>query len=77
MQVTVRAFANLQDYAPGRRSRFELELPEGATVADLLAELRVPSRVEVVLLVNGRRAEPGTAVSAGDEITLFPPMEGG
>lgn len=77
MLVTVRAFANLQHYAPGRRTRFELELPEGATVADILAALRVPSRVETVLLVNGRRAERGTAVSPGDEITLFPPMEGG
>jgi molybdopterin converting factor small subunit len=77
MRVTVRAFANLRDHAPGRRERFDLELAEGATVAEVLAAMRLPPAVQTVLLVNGRRAEAGTGLSDGDEVTLFPPMEGG
>ena len=77
MRVTVRAFANLRDYAPERRERFELGLADGATVAAVLAAMRLPPAVQAVLLVNGRRAEAGTALADGDEITLFPPMEGG
>jgi molybdopterin converting factor small subunit len=77
MRVTVRAFANLRDHAPERRERFDLELADGATVAAVLAAMRLPPAVETVMLVNGRRAEAATALADGDELTLFPPMEGG
>jgi molybdopterin converting factor small subunit len=29
------------------------------------------------MLVNGRRADAATRLNDGDEVTLFPPMEGG
>jgi len=77
MRVTVRAFASLRDHAPERRERFELELAQGASVAAVLAAMQLPPAVQTVLLVNGRRAEAATALADGDEVTLFPPMEGG
>jgi molybdopterin converting factor small subunit len=77
MRVTVRAFANLRDYAPERRERFELELAHGASVAAVLDAMRLPPAVQTVLLVNGRRAFTATRLNDGDEVTLFPPMEGG
>ncbi len=77
MKVHVQTFANLRDYAPAGAGKFELALADGAAVADLLATLRIPAAVEAVLLVNGRRADPGTRLNSGDEVTLFPPMEGG
>lgn len=77
MEISVRTFANLRDYAPAGAGRFKLDLAGEATVADLLAALRIPAAVEAVLLVNGRRADPGTRLAGGDEVTLFPPMEGG
>jgi hypothetical protein len=39
MKVKVNTFANLRDYAPGGRVPIDLSLPDGATVADLLAAL--------------------------------------
>jgi len=39
--------------------------------------LRIPATVEAVTLVNGRRADAATRLNSGDEVTLFPPMEGG
>ncbi|CAG0992141.1 hypothetical protein ARNL5_03322 [Anaerolineae bacterium] len=77
MKVSVHAFANLRDYAPAGGGKFELALADGATVADLLTALRIPAAVEAVMLVNGRRADTATRLSSDDEVTLFPPMEGG
>jgi molybdopterin converting factor small subunit len=77
MKIQLHAFANLRDYAPAGGGRAELTLADGATVADLFAALRIPATVEAVMLVNGRRAEAGTRLKSGDEVTLFPPMEGG
>ena len=77
MRVTVRAFAGLRDHAPERRERFELELADGAAVSAVLAAMRLPPAVQTVLLVNGRRADAATVLADGDEVTLFPPMEGG
>jgi sulfur carrier protein ThiS len=77
MQVQVNTFANLRDYAPGGRGRADLALPDGSRVADLLAALRLPPAVQAVVLVNGRPADDATPLCDGDEVTLFPPMEGG
>lgn len=77
MKVRVNLFANLRDYAPAGSASGELTLADGATVADVLAALGIPAAIEAVLLVNGRRAQPGMRLRGGDEVTLFPPMEGG
>jgi molybdopterin converting factor small subunit len=77
MRVHVHTFANIRDYAPAGKGLAELALAEGATVADLFAALRIPATVEAVTLVNGRRADATTRLNSGDEVTLFPPMEGG
>lgn len=77
MKVHVNTFANLRDYAPAGKGSFGLSLADGASVADLLAALGIPATVQAVMLVNGRRADQTTPLAAGDEVTLFPPMEGG
>lgn len=77
MKVRVNTFANLRDYAPAGKSSFELALADGASVADLISALRIPAAVQAVMLVNGRRADAATQLNSGDEVTLFPPMEGG
>jgi molybdopterin converting factor small subunit len=77
MKVYVHTFANLRGYAPAAKGRAELVLAEGATVADLFAALHIPESVQAVILVNGRRANAFTRLVNGDEVTLFPPMEGG
>jgi molybdopterin converting factor small subunit len=77
MKVQVSVFANLRDYAPGGTGSFELDLAAGAAVRELLNALAIPPQVQAVLLVNGRRADQNTPLAAGDQVTLFPPMEGG
>ena len=82
MTVTVRLFAILRERA-GTNS-LEVELDEGATVADLLDELAARpelgdllTRMPVRMAVNRDYAEPGTALAPGDELALVPPVSGG
>ena len=79
MEVEVRLFANLADYgppgAPGGAAR--LELPDGATVGDLLRRLRIPDEVPRLLLVNGRDVDPAATLHAGDAVDVLPPLVGG
>ena len=62
---------------------FPLELPMGATVADLTDAVRVryprlaPPDVKVVVAVNADYAEPEDVLNPGDDVCLIPPVSGG
>ena len=76
MTVRVRLFAMLRERAG--RDVVELELPDGATVADALAALQdVTAGVTCVLAVNRDYADSGLILTAGDELALIPPVSGG
>lgn len=82
MTVRVRLFAVLRERA-GRDS-VELELGEGATVADAIDRLAaLPAlteplaRMPVAMAVNRAYARPETPLDAGDELALIPPISGG
>jgi MoaE-MoaD fusion protein len=74
--VRVRLFAGLRERAG--RSELELELPEGARVADALAAVGdLTAGVPVVMAVNREYAGEDEPLSAGDELALIPPVSGG
>jgi MoaE-MoaD fusion protein len=82
MTVTVRLFAILRERA-GVES-IEVELENGATVAEALAEISSRSnlgdllaRMPVTMAVNRDYADPDTALQPGDELALVPPVSGG
>ena len=82
MRVSVRLFAILRERAG--RDEMEIELPEGATVAEAMEALRAEpgldeplGRMRVAMAVNREYADPDTALSAGDELALVPPVSGG
>jgi molybdopterin synthase catalytic subunit len=80
VRVSVRLFAGLRERAGG--PRVEVDLPEGASVADLLAAMGTTpvgalSPGQCVVAINREYAEPGAPVHAGDEIALVPPVSGG
>lgn len=54
-----------------------LDLPEGSTVDDVTRRLGIPGDLARVALVNGRDAAPGARLTAGDVLTIFPPLAGG
>jgi MoaE-MoaD fusion protein len=76
MHVRVRLFAALRERAGA--DEVELELPDGALVADALARLSaVTDGVPVVMAVNHEYADPGASLEPGDELALIPPVSGG
>jgi MoaE-MoaD fusion protein len=76
MNVTVRLFAILRERAG--RDRVELELPEGASVADALAALDdLAGGLSLVMAVNREYAPADRTLQPGDELALIPPVSGG
>jgi molybdopterin synthase catalytic subunit len=81
MKVSVRLFAGLHDLV-GRRE-VELELADGATVADLRDELGsrypavVPFMSTLVCAVNEEYVTNDHRLSPDDEVALIPPVSGG
>jgi molybdopterin synthase catalytic subunit len=83
MVLQVRLFAVLRERA-GRDS-LEVEVAEGATVADALRALGEKSEplaaaleaMPVVMAVNRSYVGEETTLSAGDELALIPPVSGG
>ena len=76
MQVRVRLFAALRERAGA--AELELDLPEGASVADALDRMRALTEgVPVVMAVNREYADAGARLHGGDEVALIPPISGG
>src|SRR5215217_4855951 len=74
MVVSVRLFAGLRERAGA--AHVDVELPEDATVADLLAALDLAPR-SCVAAINREYAAPGERIAPGDEVALVPPVSGG
>ncbi len=81
MRLTVRPFAQLRERL-GTRT-LEVELPSGATAAELL-ELLVaehpaltPFRESLMLARGTEMLPPGSALANGDVVALYPPFSGG
>jgi molybdopterin synthase catalytic subunit len=80
MRVSVRLFAGLRERAG--TDRLEVELPDDARVADVLAAMAsTPVGAlrdrECVVAVNREYAGADEPVRAGDEVALVPPVSGG
>jgi molybdopterin synthase catalytic subunit/molybdopterin converting factor small subunit len=81
MRVTVLTFGMLRDL--DRQIPGSIDLPPGATVADLLAHCRA-QRPEthaiwssIAVAVNREYAPAAHPLSEGDEVALLPPVSGG
>jgi MoaE-MoaD fusion protein len=76
MTVRVRLFAMLRERAGA--DELELELPDGARVADALARLgALAEGVPLVMAVNREYAREDEPLDPGDELALIPPVSGG
>jgi sulfur carrier protein ThiS len=79
MRVFVKIYANLTRYVAGAKAGvpLELELPEGATLADLVTRLGIPPTEVRMAFVQGQ-VQPAERVLVGnDEVGIFPPIGGG
>jgi sulfur-carrier protein len=79
--VHVKLFATLRHLAGppglGIGQAFPVELPDGATVGQLIEHLRLPAHEVKIVFVNGLVRTPGDPLAHGDELGIFPPVGGG
>jgi molybdopterin-guanine dinucleotide biosynthesis protein B len=82
--ITVRYFAGLRESVQRDRETFALQ--HETTLADVLATLRqrgapwdaaLSTKAPIKCALNQEMASPSSAVRAGDEVALFPPVTGG
>jgi MoaE-MoaD fusion protein len=74
MLVSVRLFAGLRERAGA--AHLDVELPDDATVGDLLAAMQLAPR-SCVAAINREYADPAARIAPGDEVALVPPVSGG
>jgi sulfur carrier protein ThiS len=78
VRVVVHLHAGLMRYAPsGSQGAIDLELPDGARVADVLAHFSFVGVGRMIVGVNGEAASPETLVPDRARIDLLQPISGG
>jgi sulfur-carrier protein len=79
MRVQVKLFATLRKYMPpgSAGDTLTVDVPEDATVADLVARLGIPVDHARMAVAAGEQLDLAARVPVGVEINLFPPLAGG
>jgi molybdopterin converting factor small subunit len=79
MTIQVALYAGLTRYLPrGAQNRnATLDVPDAATVLDVMRQLGVPDGVPCIPVVDGKRATAETVLRDGEKLSLFPPLAGG
>ena len=79
MKVSLLCFGALRDHVPGATPgrAVEVEVADGASVADVAEQLGMPLRSLFAVLVDGVSTDASHKLSEGAEVTLMPPFSGG
>ncbi|MBM2824729.1 MAG: hypothetical protein HW402_393 [Dehalococcoidales bacterium] len=79
MGIKVKLFAALVVYVPGTKPgvSFEVELPDGASLSDMMNQLNLPQNETKVIFVNGRTQPLHYRLQNNDEVGVFPLIGGG
>lgn len=74
MKVRIKLFATLRNFGPEEQ---EIEVPENATIEDVIKLLKLPEKIPLLRIVNGEHRNLNYRLKEGDVIALFPPIGGG
>jgi molybdopterin synthase sulfur carrier subunit len=80
MKIELRLFASLRKKLPpgSPRGKCDLDLPEGTTVGDVLAQMGIPPKSAHIILVDGDHDRDFDRVlHDGEVLSIFPPVAGG
>ena len=77
MMIHIHLLGYLARFSPTKQEKFKLNLPGGATVSQILEEIKFPDDLEKVVLVNGCRGNGSAQLAEGDEVYIFIPEAGG
>ncbi len=77
----MKLYGALRDYRPDVQGlphhAFAVDLPHGATAAELVQQLALPEDLVAGLSVNNVAADLQAILQSGDKISFFPPTAGG
>jgi sulfur carrier protein ThiS len=79
MKVRARLYGTLSQRIPGYRHSqgIEVEIPDGATVKDLLALLEIPESQGAVVIVEGRVLKTEDRIQCGVPVSVLQVIYGG
>lgn len=78
MQVQVKLFSRFRELLPlEARGKATIQLPEDATVADLLAHLGITGRVQLIAVNDQPETDRGRVLQDGDRVRILPFVVGG
>lgn len=79
MKVKVSLYGTLNRRVPGYRHSqgIEVELPDGATVNDLLVLLGISESHKAVVAIDGRIRKANDKIPSGARAQVFQPVHGG
>lgn len=84
MRIVFKLYASLTQYLPPEvrtSNRLPLEVPEGSTVAAVVAPFNLPLELVHLVLVNGvfvpREERTTRELHDGDVLAIWPPIAGG
>jgi sulfur carrier protein ThiS len=79
MKVKIRLFGTLSQKFPGYRPSegIQIEIPDGATVKDLLAHLEIPVERGAAVIANGRVLDDNDEMEDGSSLDIFQSISGG
>ncbi len=73
MRITVLLGGALRHEGGGGKQEFDVELPSGSKVGELLPRLGLPAERIKIIMVNGRGGKLISPIRQGDRVALFPP----
>ena len=79
MEVTVVLYATLTKYHPEGKGndQFTVEMPEGATVKDLIKEVGIKENEAKQVFVKHKTRPDDFVLEDGQKVAIFPPVGGG
>ena len=77
MQISVRLFGSMKQYAPDGEASFTMTFATGSMVGDVLQALKITPSIEKTVLLNGRRVDGNNPIEDGGLLVIFPHIEGG
>jgi sulfur carrier protein ThiS len=79
MKIRVRLFGTLSQRYPGYQQAqgMEVEIPDRATVDDLLAHLEIPESQGVAVVVEGRILKADDRIGCGAPVHVLQVLSGG